>query len=587
MTNNISAAALGIPPMPHELLDFRVFLTLIWRHLNLPDPTPIQLDISRWLQYGPRRKVLEAFRGVGKSWITSAYVVWRLRKNPLLKFLVASASRDRSDNFSTFTLRLIHEVPVLQCLIPRNNQRSSKISFDVGPATADHAPSVKSVGIFGQLAGSRADEVIADDIEVPGNSFTQAMRDKLSEAVKEFDAILKPNGHITYLGTPQTEQSLYNLLPDRGYVMRIWPARFPTEAAISSVYGDRLAPIIHETIERHGNKIIGKPTDPDRFSELDLIEREASYGRSGFALQFQLDTRLSDADRYPLKLSDLVVMDLDKEKAPEKITWASGPDQIIKDVECVGLNGDRYHQPLWISKDWLDYTGAILAIDPSGRGQDETAYAVCKVLNGYIFVTDAGGIQGGYEDHVLQKLASIAQTEKVNKILIESNFGDGMFTKLLTPFLKRTYPCSTEEIRHNIQKEKRIIDTLEPVMNQHRLVVDKRLISKDITSTKHRSPDVAPRYQLFYQMSRITKNRGELKHDDRLDALAMAVGYWVDHMAQDVNDKIKQREEEMLDKELALFNGALEQSMFDLSCMLGAGAVNVNDTSDLRVFRTQ
>jgi hypothetical protein len=60
-----------IEPLPKKLQDFRVFLTMVWRHLNLPDPTPVQLDIAHWLQHGPRRKIIEAFRGVGKSWITS------------------------------------------------------------------------------------------------------------------------------------------------------------------------------------------------------------------------------------------------------------------------------------------------------------------------------------------------------------------------------------------------------------------------------------------------------------------------------------------------------------------------------------
>ena len=149
--------------MPEKLTDFRVFLTLVWRHLNLPDPTPIQLDIALYLQHGPRRKIIEAFRGVGKSWITAAYVVWRLRQNPNLKFMVLSASEDRPDNFTTFCLRLINEIPTLQCLIPRADQRCSKLSFDVGPARADHAPSVTSKGIFSQITGGRADEIIADD----------------------------------------------------------------------------------------------------------------------------------------------------------------------------------------------------------------------------------------------------------------------------------------------------------------------------------------------------------------------------------------------------------------------------------------
>ena len=91
-------------------------------------------------------------------------------------------------------------MPILAHLIPDDDQRQSKISFDVKPAAASHAPSVKSVGITGQLAGSRADIIIADDIEVPNNSMTQGQRDKLSEAVKEFDAILKPNGWLNTSG---------------------------------------------------------------------------------------------------------------------------------------------------------------------------------------------------------------------------------------------------------------------------------------------------------------------------------------------------------------------------------------------------
>ena len=35
-----------LPPLPEKLRDFRVFLTLVWRHLGLPDPTPVQLSIA-------------------------------------------------------------------------------------------------------------------------------------------------------------------------------------------------------------------------------------------------------------------------------------------------------------------------------------------------------------------------------------------------------------------------------------------------------------------------------------------------------------------------------------------------------------
>ena len=285
---------------PNPLGDFRKFLFVVWKHLNLPDPTPVQYDIAKNIQHGDKRMIVEAFRGVGKSWITSAYVVWLLYCNPQLNILVVSASKTRADDFTTFTLRLINEMEILAHLRPREDQRQSKISFDVGPATASHAPSVKSVGITGQLAGSRADYIIADDIEVPNNSMTQGMRDRLSEAVKEFDAILKPDGRIIYLGTPQNQESLYNKLPERGYKTHIWPARYPDEDTRIG-YGGKLAKFVDNRLQNDIN-LEGQPTDPKRFSEFNLLEREASYGRSGFALQFMLDTRLSDALRYPLKV---------------------------------------------------------------------------------------------------------------------------------------------------------------------------------------------------------------------------------------------------------------------------------------------
>jgi hypothetical protein len=541
--------SLGVPIEKDPLTDFRKFLFVVWDHLNLPKPTDVQYDIAKYVQHGPKRSIIEAFRGVGKSWITSAYVVWLLYMNPQLNILVVSASKTRSDDFTTFTLRLLKEIPVLAHLIPTEDQRQSRISFDVGPAAASHAPSVKSVGVTGQLAGSRADVLIADDIEVPNNSATQGMRDKLSEAVKEFDAILKPDGRIIYLGTPQNQESLYNKLPDRGYELRIWPARYPSEDQMIG-YGDKIAPLIVSRLE-NDKDLLGISTDPDRFSDFDLMEREASYGRSGFSLQFMLDTRLSDAERYPLKVGDLVVMDVPIHEGPEKVLWASDDQHIIQELPNVAFNGDHYHKPMFLPDSFVEYSGSVMSIDPSGRGKDETGYAVVKMLNGYLYVRRCGGVAGGYTEEALQKLAVIAKEEEVNEIIVESNFGDGMFNQLMLPVLGKIHPVTMSEVRHNTQKEKRIIDVLEPVMNQHRLVVDKKVIQQDYDSCQNLPPEQALRYQLMYQMTRITNDRGALTNDDRLDALAMAVQYWVDAMAQDAEHKIQSRREEVLMDEVS------------------------------------
>ena len=528
-----------------KIQDFRNFLWICWKHLNLPDPTPVQYDMGTYIDNGERRLCIQAFRGAGKSWITSAYVCHQLLLNPQKNILVVSASKTRADDFSTFTLRLIHEVPILQHLRPKDGQRMSKISFDVGPAQASHAPSVKSLGITGQLTGSRADLIVADDVESANNSQTQMMRDKLSETIKEFEAIIKPGGRIIFLGTPQTEMSIYSDLQDRGYKTRIWPARYPDKRLQEAQEG-MLAPMVLEGCQEDTE---GAPVDPERFNQYDLAEREASYGRSGFALQFMLDVTLSDQDKYPLKINDLCVLSGAGSwgEAPVAVRWGSGVDQMegTKHLPNVALKGDYWVNPLHVSDEWCEFNGSVMSIDPSGRGQDETAYAVVKMQAGFLYLTAAGGLKNGYSQESLETLVNVAAEQDVNQIIVESNFGDGMFTQLLKPVLYKKYPVSIEEVRHSIQKEKRIIDTLEPVMNSHRLIVDDKIIIEDFNAEL--------KHQLFYQMTRLTRDRGSLAFDDRLDALAIAVNYWTEVMDRDAEMALEDHRNEVLEEALADF----------------------------------
>lgn len=523
-------------PLAHnpDFQDFRNFLWRVWDFLNLPDPTPVQYDIAQWMQTGPRRQITEAFRGVGKSWIAGAFVCWKLYLDPQKKIMIVSSAKSRADAFSIFVKRLIAEMPELQHLAPGKDQRDSNIAFDVGPATNDQSPSVKSVGITGMITGSRADVIIADDVESLNNSATPEQRTKLAERVKEFDAVLKPGGSIIYLGTPQTEFSIYGELETRGYECRIWPARIPDAASVPK-YGKRLARMI---IDMATKRAAGTTTDPLRFSDIDLAEREASYGRSGFALQFQLDTSLSDADRYPLRLSDMIVLACNPDLAPAKAVWAAYPDKIVADLPNVGLKGDHYYHPMEVQGPWGEYTGCVMSIDPSGRGKDETAYSVVKTRHGQLYLVASGGFQDGYSKATLEGLASIAKKHGAKEIIVEKNFGDGMFAALLRPVLTASkYPCTVTEVSSTGQKERRIIDVMEPVLNQHRLIVSESVIRDDVGGVDEEGATQRnPQKTLMWQLTRITKDKGALRHDDRLDALAMAVAYWVEAMNRDVDE---------------------------------------------------
>jgi len=532
--------------------DFRNYCHHIWKHLELPRLTPVQNDIAHYVQHGPDRLQISAFRGVGKSYITAAYVTWVLWKDKELKIMVVSAGKDRADAFAIFVRNLIKTVPLLKHLEPdkAKGERSTQNVFDVSGCIPSGSPSVKSVGITGQLTGSRADIIIADDIEVVSNSATHDLREKLARLVTEFDAVIKPDGQVKYLGTPQTELSLYNLLYSRGYDMRIWCALVPTDVQ-AEAYGAKLAPFIRKMI---GVVPTGTTTDPLRFTDEDLAKRKLSYGRSGFALQFMLDTSLADGDKFPLKANDLII-DSVGTKLHNEIHWSNNPLLKLKDLPNVSMAGQNYYAPEKPLNAVLSPPEmSVMSIDPSGRGKDETAYSVALMRHGNIFVPKCGGMMGGYTDDTLVELCKIAKKFNVNKVLVESNFGDGMFTQLIKPHMNRIHPCEIEEIRQHQQKELRIIDTLEPVMNQHRLIIDPNVIQEDYDSAlKNFPPDKAPQYMLMYQMSRLSKDRGSLKHDDRLDSLAIAVKYFLDILDVDQELRASQAKEELLDKALDKF----------------------------------
>ena len=523
-----------------ELLkdDFKLFLQALWTQLDLPSPTRAQYAIADYLQGGPKRLQIQAFRGVGKSWITGAFVLWTLFKDSERKIMIISASKERADNMSIFLQKLIIETPWLSHLRPKSDDaRWSRVSFDV-LCSPHQAPSVKSVGITGQLTGSRADLMILDDIEVPGNSMTELMREKLLQLCTEAESILTPkdDSRIMYLGTPQTTFTIYRKLAERSYKPFVWTARYPRD---QNKYEGLLAPQLLEDIAKGAKP--WEVTD-DRFDNEDLIDREASMGRSNFMLQFMLDTSLSDADKFPLKCSDLVITSVNPEVAPESVVWCSDPSNCIRELPTVGLPGDYFYSPMQLVGDWGPYTETICSVDPSGRGSDETAAAYISQRNGFLYLHEMRAYRDGYTDNTLLDILRGCRKYNVSKLLIESNFGDGIVSELFRKHLQQTnQPIDIEETRANVRKEDRIIDSLEPVLNQHRLVVNKTLIDWDFHSNKDAAPEERLLYMLFYQMSRMCREKGAVKHDDRLDCLAQGVTYYTEALAISANESIKDR----------------------------------------------
>lgn len=519
--------------------DPKILLKRVWEKtiVGSPDPTPLQYDMLDFVcTNAPRRAILQAFRGCGKSWISCVAVIWYLIHNPTLNVMVVSASKDKSLENAKFIHDILNILPELNHLLPRSDQRSSLQKFDISLAKASQSASVYCVGLEGQIEGKRADVILADDIEIASNSATKDQRHKVLYRTNEFESILKPDTkyfktRVIMLGTPQTFESVYTELRTKAkYFTRIYPALRPAQDKIDDVYGDNLAPMVLAD-----NVAVGGSIEPTRFSKEELEARALS--KSYFQLHFLLDCTLSDEMRYPLKVNDLIVRNIDNDVAPERLVWAA-TGELQLDIPCFGFNRDRFHSPMSTSNVHIEYEQTILAIDPSGKGADEMGWVVIKKLYDYVHVIDFGGLQGGYKHDNLVLLAKIAKRYKVQRVVTESNFGGGMFTQLLTPILNRIHPCGMEDVHSSTQKEIRIIDTLEPLLDAHKLVIDAKALERDF-----RSSEGKPDYSLIYQMSHVTRDRKSLIHDDRLDALALACMFIKDTM--DVDGDVLSWEREM------------------------------------------
>lgn len=170
------------------------------------------------------------------------------------------------------------------------------------------------------------------------------------------------------------------------------------------------------------------------------------------------------------------------------------------------------------------------------------AYACIALIGAYIYVLKVGGVPGGFEEESLLKLVRIARQTKCKTVLIEKNFGNGAHSNMLKPlFTKEDWPVTMEEAWESGQKELRIIDTLEPLLTSHRLIISPEVIEDDFLSTQQYPAEIRGTYRLLHQMALITRDRGCLRHEDRLDALASAIRYVVEKLDFDTQTLIEAR----------------------------------------------
>jgi hypothetical protein len=507
--------------------------------------TEVQIDIGEWVAYGPQYRMVQAQRGQAKTTITAAYAVWKIIHDPSTRVLIISAGSDMATEIANWIIQIINNMDVLECLRPDRSagDRSSVTGFDIhytlkGP---EKSASITCIGITSNMQGKRADLLIADDIESAKNSQTQTQRARIHHLTLDFTSICT-KGEIVWLGTPQSVDSVYNTLPGRGVQIRIWPGRYPTvkeeadyEGFLAPYVTDRMKadPMLRTGGGPTGDR--GRPIDEVMLSETDLTKKEIDQGPSYFQLQHMLCTKLADADRFPLKVSQIrfLAFDYAEKLAPMTLNFVRTDENSIKYPEGFPIRDKAYR--VQNADDFASLAKYHMYVDPAGGGKngDELAYAVTGFLAGRVFLADVGGTPGGLTDEQTDWLTNIAVKWKPAQIDIEKNYGNGALASVWLPKLLPKHACAIEEVWETGQKELRIIDVLEPVLGSGKFICHEELIVRDWDRCQKYAADKRSTYSFFWQLSRITRDKGALIHDDRLDAVAGSVRHWVDALVID------------------------------------------------------
>lgn len=542
--------------------DFRNFMWKVWMTLFGNPPTELMYELGERLQFGPAKDVLMGYRGLAKSYITVVFGVAALYSDPTEIVLTVSGSEKGAKGNADLAWSMINGFDWLSHMKPTGMLRQSSQAFDVSGSRMEKSESFAAMSLFGQITGRRSSLIIPDDVETPNTSATEGDRSLLRLRYAELGgAILKPKGRIKVLGTAQHEQTIYlELVNDKGYGMRMWPVVYPlisTDPKKDEIhkYGPWLAPSIRAAVEANP-ELAGTTVEPTRFDAADLFDRRLEYGNTEFERQFKLWLDAGVGVEQPLRLRDCPVIEISPPSGPTKrvlvpanLTWSPLPANRLEDIQVDSLSGDGHVYAASGVDFWQEAELVQMTVDPSGGGKDETAWGVEAQHLGRVFSCMWDARLEGFSKSTMEAIAADAKLWGCDKIRIEKNYGGGMFGELLRPYLLAIgHPCAIEEENAGqVQKEVRIIDSLEAMWTSHRIVFNAEALRKDFRIEYPQVEEAKRRfYRMTYQATRLTKKKGCVAHDDRIDRLASAVSGFMGTLRRQVEDAAKESREAYL-----------------------------------------
>lgn len=515
-------------------------LNLLHRYMDLLGftVTPLHADIYLTILGFPdyvrpeddlRSMLIEAQRSQSKSTLLACAAVFWIIHMPSARIGVVMPKEEAAVDLCRLIIQTFELLPELaETFLPDAGagDRDSALKWDVHHSLkgVDKSATVFALSLFSNLQGKRMDYALLDDLESTKNGMTAEQRASVLSKAQDLNAICL--GRIVWLGTPQTENSVYFELAERGVHTYVWPGRYPTPREVP-FYRGNLAPYIIRRIEANpdlqtgggaqGDR--GQVTCPEYLTEDIHRQLELSGGSAWYELQYMLNVTRSAANAKALRSRDVIVVE-DAPEFPVKVDKGMGPSYTVKH-----LSGGKTHElslPSSFSEERK--TPVVRAyVDPAAGGSvsgDRTAFAVCGLVAGNVVILSYGSFPGGYNREGLYKLAEALMPHKPSSITIEKNMGYGAFKEVFQPILmevaeKHGFKPGVDDDLVKGQKELRIIDTLAPVLGRGSLWVTSRALSEEERYLEGIPAGKGASYSLWQQLASITRGRNSLLHDDK------------------------------------------------------------------------
>ena len=584
-------------------------------------PSPMQLDAIKFLTFGHASEVewmgvsgtpkevnterralsnnlcLLALRGWFKTTLMAMYCAYWIYTNPSINIGYISNSTNTIQALMRDVKALIEQVPELAPFrdvgVYDKKTNSTQSKFRTKYAQ-DKEQTLWTAPLKGTATGLRAKLIILDDIEIRDNSNTPEKVADLWSRITEYLRLVDSGTQQQFLmvGTPWSTESVYYRaclrVDDGGLGMkgRAYPARFPKLDEVPD-YKGILAPFLLDQMVAD-ESLIGTVTDPERIKE-ELLMTQYRADKIEYYMNYMMNPFVKSADNYSFSLEDIgLIRYRSIDNYPPPFIVDTQPHTKKPELVPFAPNKDCLHltTPNLQSTSSYRATKRILYIDPSGGGEDETAYCVLASVNGNFVLERVGGYVDGASEATLDALIDVYNSFKteygncIHQVVFEKNFGAGMYRKLFDARAELLgYAIPTYDHQVQGHKFQRIQDTLSPVIKGHKFFITEECVDKDLVDYNDSSLSMSERnvlkqytfmYQLTYfywsrMMTKTTSPFGVTGHDDRLDAVSSAVLYLGNLIAPTSDaelEEIQYRDEQIFDNFCKVFGEELALEYF-------------------------